>query len=75
MIEARSTSLLDAIGTDFAGTVESVGKSVTQLQVGDQVFGGRLGCGPSPSMCVPEDGAIVLTSALEPVRGAAAGNE
>src|SRR5215211_6632635 len=31
------------IGVDFAGTVESVGPEVTDLQPGDEVFGGRSG--------------------------------
>ena len=31
------------IGTDFAGTVEAVGKEVTDLHPGDDVFGGRTG--------------------------------
>jgi NADPH:quinone reductase-like Zn-dependent oxidoreductase len=31
------------IGTDFAGTVEAVGKDVIELQPGDDVFGGRSG--------------------------------
>jgi len=31
------------IGTDFAGVVEAVGKDITDLQPGDEVFGGRDG--------------------------------
>ena len=31
------------LGTDFAGTVESVGRSVTRFRPGDEVFGARTG--------------------------------
>jgi NADPH:quinone reductase-like Zn-dependent oxidoreductase len=33
----------ETLGVDFAGTVEAVGKSVTEFQPGDEVFGARTG--------------------------------
>jgi NADPH:quinone reductase-like Zn-dependent oxidoreductase len=45
------------LGSDFAGTVEAVGKDVTQFRPGDEVFGGRTGS-LAEYMVVPEDGGI-----------------
>jgi len=48
------------LGTEVAGVVEAVGKSVTRFQVGDAVFafpGIRMGC-YADYRCVPEAGAI-----------------
>jgi NADPH:quinone reductase-like Zn-dependent oxidoreductase len=46
------------IGTDFAGTVEAVGKDVTDFRPGDEVFGGRSGAW-AEFVSVPEDRAVV----------------
>ncbi|HMJ00395.1 MAG TPA: NAD(P)-dependent alcohol dehydrogenase [Gaiellaceae bacterium] len=44
------------VGRDFAGTVEAVGKDVTDLQPGDDVFGGKAGGGSfAEYVCVPMD--------------------
>jgi NADPH:quinone reductase-like Zn-dependent oxidoreductase len=41
-------------GRDFAGTVEAVGKDVTDLQPGDDVYGGKSGGGSfAEYVCVP----------------------
>jgi len=39
------------LGIDYAGTVEAVGRDVTQFQPGDEVFGGRAGA----LVTMPED--------------------
>ena len=45
------------LGSDFAGTVEAVGKDVTQFRPGDEVFGGWTGS-LAEYLAVPEDGQI-----------------
>jgi len=47
------------LGVDYAGTVEGVGKQVTQFKLGDEVFGGRSGAF-AEYLRAREDRAIVL---------------
>ena len=46
------------VGTDFAGTVEAVGKDVTEFRPGDEVFGGKTGA-YAEYVVVAQDRAIV----------------
>jgi NADPH:quinone reductase-like Zn-dependent oxidoreductase len=46
------------LGTDFAGTIESVGKSVTGFAAGDEVFGGKRGAF-AEYLAVTDDAPIV----------------
>jgi NADPH:quinone reductase-like Zn-dependent oxidoreductase len=46
------------LGLDFAGTVEAVGKKVTQFQPGDEVFGAK-SAAFAEYLVVPEDRAVV----------------
>jgi NADPH:quinone reductase-like Zn-dependent oxidoreductase len=50
------------LGVDFAGTVEEVGKDVTQFRPSDEVFGGRSGAF-AEYVCVREERAVVLKPA------------
>jgi NADPH:quinone reductase-like Zn-dependent oxidoreductase len=45
------------VGIDCAGTVEAVGKDVTQFEPGNNVFGGKSGA-LAEYLCVPADGGI-----------------
>jgi NADPH:quinone reductase-like Zn-dependent oxidoreductase len=53
------------LGSELAGDVESVGKDVRTLKVGDPVFafgGARMGC-HAEYRCMPEDGPLALKPA------------
>lgn len=59
------------LGIDYAGTVESVGKSVTRFRPGDEVFGGGTGA-LAEYACTPEGRAIALKPAGVTFEAAAA---
>ena len=52
----------ERLGVDYAGTVEAVGKDVTQFRPGDDVFGGRDGA-YAEYVCARADRAIVAKPA------------
>lgn len=49
----------DLLGTDFAGTVQTVGKDVTRFRSGDKVFGGEHGSF-AEYICVSESETLAL---------------
>ena len=51
-----------SLGSDFSGTVEAVGKSVTRFKVGDEVFGGRHGA-LAEYVVLGESGGVALKPA------------
>jgi NADPH:quinone reductase-like Zn-dependent oxidoreductase len=68
------------LGTDFAGTVEAVGKDVTGFQPGDDVFGARDGAlaefvnvrnavAPKPASATFEEAAAVPVAAVTALQG------
>jgi NADPH:quinone reductase-like Zn-dependent oxidoreductase len=70
------------LGVDYAGTVEAVGKSVTQFKTGDEVFGGKNGaiaeyvCAladrgvvPKPANMTFEQAAAVPVAAITALQG------
>ena len=50
------------VGVDYSGTVEAIGKNVTNLKTGDEVFGGKTGAF-AEYICVLADRAVVLKPA------------
>jgi NADPH:quinone reductase-like Zn-dependent oxidoreductase len=70
----------ELLGGDFAGVVEAVGRDVGDLQVGDEVFGGRNGAfaeyvcvrngvAPKPSNLTFEEAAAAPVAAITALQG------
>ena len=76
LVKPKNTRL----GADFAGVVEAVGKDITHLKVGDEVYGGRSGAfaeyvcvrnavTPKPANLTFEQAAAVPTAAITALQG------
>ena len=70
----------DKLGIDFAGTVEAVGRDVTHVRPGDEVFGGRSGAlaeyvcvrdavVPKPANLTFDEAAAVPVAAITALQG------
>ena len=68
------------LGVDFAGTVDAVGKDVTHVRPGDEVFGGRTGAfaeyvsvrdavAPKPTNLTFDEAAAVPVAAITALQG------
>ena len=70
------------IGVDYSGTIEAVGKNVTNLKTGDEVFGGKTGAfaeyicvladravAPKPNNVTFEEAASVPVAAITALQG------
>jgi NADPH:quinone reductase-like Zn-dependent oxidoreductase len=70
------------VGVDYSGTVEAVGRNVTNLKTGDEVFGGKTGAfaeyicvladravAPKPSNVTFEQAAAVPVAAITALQG------
>ena len=58
---------IQILGSDIAGIVEAAGRDVTQLKVGDQVFGDLCGCkwgGFAEYVCAPESTMTVKPTGM-----------
>ena len=70
------------VGVDYSGTIEAVGKNVTNLKTGDEVFGGKTGAfaeyicvladravAPKPNNVTFEEAAAVPVAAITALQG------
>jgi NADPH:quinone reductase-like Zn-dependent oxidoreductase len=72
LVSARFKAKPVLLGTDFAGTVESVGTNVTEFKAGDEVFGGKDRATFAEYVSIPAKGAVVAKPATVTYEQAAA---